>query len=683
MPIYRTYNNQSLLCCTVNELIECGISNEYIWKALNYHRNGKLNTWPHHKEGRSIYLHFDGLADQYKNLITQLICGGKDPHSISFESSIQSLLNARADHAHYFDEYRLPDGRHLPPRDKSSYIEACRWMELILLVRDDVKFDVGRFGFKSKKAFFQAVTSFIAAKRIKLPTNYRRLMEKVEQYKIAGPESVIKHNYGNANTAKVNPEMRALIRQVASQSNQFPIDQIVKIVNHTGLDRGWPVITAQTVRNYINEIEVKSFREGIGQWRNAFDFIVKRFRPSQPNLLWVGDGTPMELFYQECVQDSKNHQIIKYWKRKMVYIITDAFNDFIVGYATGESESAELARIAWKQACISAESLPHQIKVDNFAISKMRPFYEAIALNKDYFTPAAVGNARDKTVEQSFAKLNNLVLRRFKNYAGANITAKHQPNRDFLSKIRHQFPDESGVLQQIDIAIWAWNNSIRDNGKSLFQEWKEADRSRDRKLSDIKRLQLFGQIHSRGDMIYQHRLTNAGIRLTIEGITHNYMEFEPEFFVKNAGKEFQVIYDEWDLNKILITADEGSTNYLVNRVEPVPMAFADMQDGDRTRLNRILDMKKNVKGLIMDMHDQDRNLLSSAGIDPARSIEAEGYAKGMFPVGNEIKGMLNESNNLLKAPTPEIIDEEEDFYVKIAKNNIYNIQLNQLEDNDE
>jgi len=160
-------------------------------------------------------------------------------------------------------------------------------------------------------------------------------------------------------------------------------------------------------------LQLTSIREGFQKWRNKFDPVVHRERPSKPNLLWIGDGTPIELYYRTESTNAKGHIKQEYWKRKVGYLVIDAYNDAIMGLSIGDTESTELAKQAWTNACIIQGVLPYQVKTDNFSKKQLKPFYESIASSKDFYTPSAVGNARDKVIEPFFGKFNNLVLREF------------------------------------------------------------------------------------------------------------------------------------------------------------------------------------------------------------------------------------------------------------------------------
>ena len=60
---------EQVLCVSVPELVESGVSESYLKRALSGQRTGEMFCWPHHKEGREVFVHFDGMAAKYKDCL--------------------------------------------------------------------------------------------------------------------------------------------------------------------------------------------------------------------------------------------------------------------------------------------------------------------------------------------------------------------------------------------------------------------------------------------------------------------------------------------------------------------------------------------------------------------------------------------------------------------------------------
>lgn len=615
------------------------------------HRNGKVNCWQHIKKNGYIYICYDTLQDKYKLLIQYKLCAGADPYTFAKNLIITDLLTLPNSDNEYINSYKTNQNLYLSDSQKIEYKQALKYLNLLRQYNN--KKAIRSLGFTSKPQFHQAVIALIKQQQIKLPTSESRLLKKLKQYITIGPACIIHSNIANKHALKVTDDAKKLLVSIYAKPNQYAATQVALMYNNVAESNNLKPITADTVLNHIPHNEIQSLRQGVDEWRDKFDLVVKRSRPTKPNYLWVGDGTPAELYFQSQKINAENHLQRNFWKRKYVYVITDAFNEAVMGFAIGDSENEELIRKAWRNACVWQKTLPYQVKTDNFSRKALEPFFNEIA---EYYTPAAAGNARDKTIEQFFAKFNAQVLKHYPNYSGANITAKNQPNRDYLQKICKEFPTEPEVIEQLVAAFDAWNNIPREklNGLSLYQHWATADHSQDRMLTDLKRLELFGIAHK-----YTNTLTNKGITFSINNESRNYLLLDTDFFA-SIGTEYQVIYDPDNLEKILVVAKDGKLRYLVNEDKPIPMAYKDMQEGDRTRLNEKLDFKKHIKEtFILKSLEKRQDYLNANNL--ISQIEAEGAAKLGLPVNGTNKQLLNDSETSLKQLSNNIINND-DFY---------------------
>ena len=67
------------LCITVAEMIECGVSEDTIYHGFKRYRNGEVSCWPHHKEGKTVYLHYKGLKPTYQATIRAVLMDNLTP----------------------------------------------------------------------------------------------------------------------------------------------------------------------------------------------------------------------------------------------------------------------------------------------------------------------------------------------------------------------------------------------------------------------------------------------------------------------------------------------------------------------------------------------------------------------------------------------------------------------------
>jgi len=641
---------ESILYLEFTDLIDAGIS-ENTLKAV---RLRSSTSWIFAKDPddkRRLLVRYDTLKDKYKKQITAYF---GDPYQYMSDQVLQRYLILTPQDQKILEDTRISDHR-LSIEQLKRYSDACRYLNMLASLSTS---QIRSLGFASITGdFYPAVLRMIKANKINLPCKYITLKRKVSEYSKNGANAVINGRMGNCNSRKVDNVGEAALKELLSRHNNYNAEQIAIIYNGIARARGLKELTGKTVLRYAMGLEVLAGRTGTAQWRDLYDRVIHRSRPSRPGMLWVGDATPYELYFQKKITNGKGHQETKYWMRKVVYVVIDAFNDLVMGYSIGETESTELSRLAWKNACLNSGILPDQVKVDHFAIKELTPMYSKIALNMDYFTPAAVGNARDKVVESFFARLYDQVVRMHPNAAGRNIQAKEKPNRDKLDQIKHDFPDEEMVIKMIDFDLKTWNNMqrVKLGNKSLMQQWIEGDLSQARKLDDFKYLDCFGKKHN-----YTNRLTSRGLQVSIGGTTRTYMRDDIDLY-KTVGTSYEVYYVEDDPSRILISADEGRLQYVLEEEGKIPMAYGDFKPGDREKLNGRLNFKKEVAAkLVREPEEKRRQLLKEHGI--MNQLEADAIVKSMFRINGHQKELLYAAGNVLKGDVQSNEEVVDDLY---------------------
>ena len=650
-----------ILYLEYTELISAGVNKSTIDLA----KNRSSVNWIFAKDPedkRRLLVRLDTLKPKYRDQVKNHF---GDPYQYMADQVISRFLILRAEDQKTLDEIRV-NGKRLPDHLIKRYSDACRYLNMLSCLTIQQVRSLGYSNIITD--FYPAVIRLIRTKRIQLPATYITLRRKVQEYQVDGAKAVT-GRLGNSNSRKVDSIGRAFLVELMAKHNNFNAEQISIIYNAVAYQRGWKQVTGKTVLNYAVGLEITAGRTGTGQWRNMYDQVIHRTRPSRPGMLWVGDATPYELYYQKAIILANGHREVKYWLRKVVYAVIDAYNDLVVGYSIGDTESAELSRLAWKNACMNTGIFPDQVKVDHFAIKEMAPLYEKMALSPDYFTPAAVGNARDKVVEAFFGRIYDQVVRFHDNAAGRNITSKEKANRDYLDRIKHGFPDEEGVMAMIQADLTMWNNKLRPKlgNKSLLQQWNEGDQTQMRHWEPRMFLDVFGRKHN-----YTNRLTARGMQVSIGGSLRTYHKPGDLELIKTLGTTYEVYYDEQDLSRVLIKTEEGRTQFVLEEDAKVPMAFGDFKEGDRTRLNGKLQQKKDViQKLVIGAQEDRRNLLQQAGI--LNEIEAEAIARTMFTVNGSQKGLLYQAQNMLKGAGPsneETVGDEYDsepLFVPVEK----------------
>lgn len=655
------------LCVTVPEMVKCGVSETYLWKVLCGHREGSYSCWPHHKEGKTVYLHYQGLKSTYQATIQSVLMDGLTPDAWydrngrikHITERLEPYLFLSAKDEVYFDTAKYPNGAKLSLEEQEKGREACRWLSFFVRFRK--KTDIKQLGYATSKELYDDVVFLINNKGIQLPTAYCKLREKIRDYMTNGAACCLDlRGQGNKNAAKVyDEEQTAVLRTICGKGASYNSQQVADFYNVIAEARGWDKISRRTALNYMNEyyLIIKAGRDGSEAFRNKLSMQNRRKRPTRALSFWTLDGWTVELYYQKEVKDSKGKVVRTYQNRLTAVVVLDASCNYPVGYAIGENESVSLIRAAVKNAIDYCQDTlgdryrPYQIQSDHFGIKSMGTIYGDVA---EYFIPARVKNAKSKPIERYFLHLNREYCQKHFgnfNWSGFGITSKRssQPNIDVLNHNKTHFPDKEGVIKQVN---WIIQEERKKKHSTWMQAWN-AMPVEDRLLMDRETYLLrFGYRNER-----TKRLEAGCLEPTILGTKRAYDTFDLDFR-KNPLQSWTVIYDERDLSSILVVDDTEKQRFLLNSVYEQPMALYDRKEDDFEALRKVDEFnKQKLEAYVVETVSEDEAIIGNMRIQP-RELE-----------GRNAVTMLADSRGQQKAwlqHTP-LIKSEEDLAAEMAE----------------
>lgn len=663
-----------VLCLTVPEMQKCGVSENFIYRVTAGHRKGEVSCWPHHKEGKALYLHYAGLKANYRATIRAVLLGNQTPEewynrngrANEISNRLRPYLLLSAKDEMYFDTATYPNGAKLPVEAQEKSREACRW--LAFFARFSKRADIRKLGYNTTKEIYDDVAFLIKNQGIQLPTAYCKLRLKIREYIQNGPSCCIDlRGQGNKNAAKVFDEDQiALLRSICARGASYNSQQIADLYNMVADARGWEKIGRRSASDYLREYHliVKAGRDGSESFRNKLAMQIRRKRPAEALSFWSLDGWTVELYYQKDVKDSKGKIIHTYQNRLTAIVVLDATCNYPVGYAIGECESVSLIREAVKNAIDHCHDMlgnwyrPYQIQSDHFGIKSMGTIYKDVA---QYFTPARVKNAKSKPIERYFLTLNrNYCQLRFGNlnWSGFGITSKKtsQPNIDVLNINKKRFPDKEGVMQQIHCIMAEERKKKQATWLEAWNRMPEADRL----LIDRETYLLhFGLRNPRAV-----RLEAGCLSPTILGEKRSYDSFDLNFR-KNPLQRWTIIYDPADLDTILVTDETEKHRFLLTAVYQQPMALRDSKPADFKERMKVDEFnKRTLEPYVVDVVAKDEERVANMFM---QTPELE---------GKQAYTMLTDSRGQQKAylQHSSLIKTEEDLAAeiedKLALNNL-------------
>ena len=500
----------------------------------------------------------------------------------------------------FFSEYILDDGRHLPTDKQTEYSNNCAIMNAFRqcietadshrMRQSKPRLNKSEFWKKAAAALPRLADRYPHS----LPESSRRLQRKFNEYLHEGYSCFVSKKFQNKNSAKVDDDIKeALMVQLLAHHNNLDNAVIANLYNAVAKAKEWQEITASSVGVWRKKYDLitSAGRLGTSNFRNEKEMQVKRKRPTAPFLMWSLDGWDAELLYQSTKVNSKGHQVTTYCNRLCLEVVLDPCCNYPIGYAIGTHETPELIKEALRNAVKHSEELfgqmlkSNQIQCDHYAFKAMKGTYKVVG---DKLTPARVKNAKAKPIEPYFNDLNTTYCKMFNNWSGFGVTTdpKKQPNSEALNKLRHSFPDEAGVREQLERIIQLDRQKKLEQFKSMYESLPA---ERILPLSKEQYLLNFG-----AETGYKNAIEGGGLKPTLLGIKREYDCFDIRFR-QHADTKWTVRYDPEDLGEVLAVNDDGSLRFMLSEKYVQPMALADRKEGDAAELQKVFEFNRSLE----------------------------------------------------------------------------------------
>lgn len=644
-----------------SEAVQAGFSEGYLKKA----KSTGVKSWhfiPDPSDQRKVLINYNALKPEYKAKFqnhlrtlsgcqhqgTPCHCG--DPYTYYYITSIKSLFSYDAKAEQFFIDYKLPDGRSLPDEYIKKYTLAASWLYTLQWLIDN-KAQLNHMHIPANE-LFQLVAMIIREEQIHLPTSEDRLKRKLNAFRKQSYQVLIEQwRFCNKNAARIGKksdgydeqlaqQQLALIRKAGRKHNNFDAAQISRAVNSVFSRKGWPTVSHKTIYRILKQHEtiLLPARRGAREFNAHRAMQVVRHRPQYPLYLLSIDGWTVELLYQnEAGFDN----------RLVMVVVLDAMNDYPLGYAIGDRENTTLIQQACKNALTHIKQLfgeyyrPWQLQSDHYGLKIMTPFYQSMA---QLFTPAAVGNAKSKIVEPYFKYLNKNYCQYYPNWSGFNVDARrnNQPNREYLDKIKHSFPDRQGCIQQITYII---EQDRRLKQAAYLQRFNEMPDDDKVIITRNQYLKIFGQ------KTQPKQLQPAGLCHVINGRKIWFDTFHTQFRQMDQHK-WHLYYDPDDLSTALAVTDDEQHSFLLHAKPAISMSLKELNSQQASYLQQVHQYNKQWKEQIIQIAAQDEQLAGQALAQMPLTLDdvQEARLKLMFTHHGQQKERIQDAKKLQPSP---------------------------------
>jgi transposase InsO family protein len=450
---------------------------------------------------------------------------------------------------------------------------------------------------------------------------------------------LVSKKVGNANAEKIGLDQKAVLIQLQADPKKLNFEQVwdfyIRKANDMIKYGHWnndTLISASTVRAFLTKPDIMQLwyeaRHGYQEYRNIYEPVTQRERPSFANALWVIDGTPSHRYFQHGEKG-------RYFRFNL-FPVLDAHSYCVIGFWLSEKENTEAVLGALRSACYVSGCMPHQILYDNS--SAIQSYRAQDAVNKISIVSfaASAGNARSKIVE-NFFHLFNQDIQKFRNGYTANpfaVRLDNRANREALAVMvkSMELPKAEQALQQAIEDLTIWNNKPRKflGGLTPLQAYRqsvEATKSRQRQFTQTIDIEAFYTLPGDNKKIrtieegkpklvstfvaQEYEFTNRGIDITINEKTLTYDIEDPHFRKLYIGQKFTVKYEpnkeRWSNGQqpdSLLLYLQGAplqwqgVHAAAMPKQLVPMAVSDYRPGTRGEISQRINNKKTQRAFV-------------------------------------------------------------------------------------
>ena len=504
-----------------------------------------------------------------------------------------------------------------------EYTAISAWKRMIYtLGQKENKLSLKSKGFKNKKVFLSECVKCIKALNFSKWTckdfvvlnqqifvQYAKL---VEEYGIDLMYRTIRDERSEIsckNSAKIKEQLQQdFLVYHASDHRKFSYEFLMELYNTKAAEKGWQILkSAQPVIDFLEQSHVKPvwmMKREPKIYADTYIPIIGRQKPSFAGAIWEFDGTIVDI-YHSGDEDKKQLYARIYW-----IAVIDVKTEAIIGYHITTSETSHSIVQALKSAVKITNTVPYQIRTDNSsAVSSLmkqneggKNFFEKLA---KYVTPAAVGNARAKTIESVFGRFQNELMRLHKFWAGMNLTVKSDSNRMnriwIQANIKHA-PSINELISNLEELVTFWNAGSMKKDDSNVSRWQQYKNDADKQRTALQT--VFNDaflIAARGDSrtgLITYR--NTGVKFTYNKKEYQFKVVDKAINSQLIGKKFIVKFDTDDLDKIwLYNSDNTPFNFneehlSIENYEAVPDFLGDRQEGDGARIAAMQEEQKAV-----------------------------------------------------------------------------------------
>lgn len=619
------------LCVTVAEMVTCEVSENYLKRSLVGHRNGELSCWPHHKEGKTVYLHYFGLKPVYQASIRSVLMGSQSVEEWYEKErrvvEIRERIAAGMRRVETGEEYRqgcedietftYDDGEtHIPDKHKAEYKDTLRWL---LFFRDNArKMLIRRMGYSRMDVFRDDMAFYMHKTGSKFPTAWNKQQNKIRGYAERGIAALVSRHLGNVSAVKITDEAGDwLIARWGSPVDRYTITRLYDEFNAVAPRKGWkPLRSRRTLEMFLKRPDVTplwwGLRYGELKSKERYTRVNKLIPPTCRDALWYSDGTKLNFYYR----DEKGRTCTC-----QVYEVMDAYSEVFLGCHFSKTEDFEAQYHAYRMALKTSGRKPYEIRYDNQGGHKKLEAGDFLKKVARLAIRTMPNNGRSKTIESAFGRFQREYLSRKWFYTGQNVTAKKQDshsNVEFQYANRHVIPTFREAVDAYMECRKAWNEAPHPaTGISRMEMYRTSRNEKAVPLAIYEMMNLFWIMTDKPSTF-----TASGITITVKKRPYTYEPLTADglpdfgFRRKHTGRKFFVRYDPEDMSMVALYVKEATGMRFVEYAQPYIESHRAKQDQDRQDASFLKRMELRNKQMRVDLQKEQEDLMRREGMHP-------------------------------------------------------------------
>lgn len=536
------------------------VQSAWLWESeiisFDYYRQlcsrGKIKKITIGGNGRKALVAYESIPDRFKKIIRDR---GIDPYASVKNIVFGDYMDWDYDAEHYFRDYLLENGSHLPEEKQKEYTHQAVMFNAVKHIATNVVVQK-RFGGKQQMwdRMLEAISNLPETwlhTRYKNVVSFKRAIKKFED---EGYSSIVSGKWLNSNPSKIVDEVADFILAQYCLPIKYTITEVLKIYESVREAKGWKPLTERALGAWLDKTEQKRIwmlaRDGKEEYMKHFGHTVTRNRSQWfPNAWWAIDGTKLDLVHF-ANNKSKMAAELK------INVVFDVYSEKIIGWDIAYSENHASHFRAIKMAVNESGCRPFLFTYDKqsgHTSGKMQDLYNRLPVNNHHYSHK-VGR-KSSPAEQIFNRLQQQVISKmwFSDKQGIKVrTATNKPNTDFIVEYKTALPTVDEFNKIFKALVNKWNAGKQEDWEYNRIEMYNQETEHREEISIMDQLSMFWIDETKTKKYYAH-----GMPLTVEGKDYLYEVYDESnnvdlnFRRKYVGENLIVRYDPERLDEFI------------------------------------------------------------------------------------------------------------------------------------